>query len=370
LLRQAVSHGKLACDGCFMATMVEPGFGEYHLSVLDEEHEMPTTSMIPVTLITGFLGAGKTTLLNRILTERHGEKIAVIENEFGEIGIDNDLLVQGEEQIVEMNNGCICCTVRGDLVRILGDLATKRDSGALKFDRIIIETTGLADPGPVAQTFFVDENIAERYLLDAVVTVVDARHGKKQLDDHETAQEQVGFADRILISKSDLVAPQELALLRQRLVHMNPRASIHSVHFGEAPLNEILDVRAFDFKAILDIEPGFLEEDHHEHDDTISSFVFKSDREFDGDRLADILGALVNVYGNDLLRYKGILAIAGRSHRVVFQGVHMLMGGTPGNDWGSGEQRQSVMVFIGRNLPKEVIEDGLKNALVKGRKAA
>jgi len=326
---------------------------------------MTTTSpLIPVTLLTGFLGAGKTTLLNRILTERHGEKIAVIENEFGETGIDNDILVQGKEQIVEMNNGCICCTVRGDLVRILGELVVKRDNGTLQFDRVIIETTGLADPGPVAQTFFVDDNIAARYLLDAVVTVVDAKHGPTQLDEHETAQEQVGFADRILISKADLIAADELAALKQRLVQINPRAVIHSAHFGQAPLHEILDVRGFDLEAILDIEPGFLEEDHHEHDDAISSFVFKADRDFDYERLGDILGALIDIYGKDLLRYKGILAIAGKPHRIVFQGGHMLMGGTPGKDWELGETRKSVMVFIGRDLPKELIERSLLAALV------
>src|SRR6186997_1391205 len=204
----------------------------------------PDKDLIPVTILTGFLGAGKTTLLNRILTEQHGEKIAVIENEFGETGVDNEILVKDEkEQIVEMNNGCLCCTVRGDLVRILGDLGKKRRQGKLKFDRVIIETTGLANPGPVAQTFFMDEEIHDQYLLDAVVTVVDAKHGQKTLDDHDEARAQIGFADRILLSKTDLVEEKETSDLQGRLRHMNPRAHQKKVHFGEADIKEILDIR-------------------------------------------------------------------------------------------------------------------------------
>jgi G3E family GTPase len=213
---------------------------------------------VPVTILTGFLGAGKTTLLNRILRERHGERIAVIENEFGEAGVDNDLLLgSGSEQIVEMNNGCICCTVRGDLVRILGELRQRREADATAFDRIIIETTGLADPAPVAQTFFIDDEIAAYYTLDAIVTVVDALHAPSQLDDFHEALEQVAFADRVLLSKSDLVEAPALSQLRQRLVRINPRASIAPVHFGVAPVAELLDIAGFSLASVLEIEPGF-----------------------------------------------------------------------------------------------------------------
>src|ERR1700687_2796180 len=221
--------------------------------------------LIPVTILTGFLGAGKTTLLNRILTEQHGEKIAVIENEFGETGIDNEILVKDkDEQIIEMNNGCLCCTVRGDLVRILGDLGKKRRQGKLKFDRVIIETTGLANPGPVAQTFFMDEDIHNQYILDAVVTVVDAKHAGKTLDDHDEARRQVGFADRILISKTDLVEDAKVDELIKRLRQMNPRAHQSKVHMGNADIKEILDIRGFNLNAVLEIDPAFLEDDHHE----------------------------------------------------------------------------------------------------------
>ncbi|HEX7466729.1 MAG TPA: GTP-binding protein, partial [Usitatibacter sp.] len=236
----------------------------------------PDKDLIPVTILTGFLGAGKTTLLNRILTEQHGEKIAVIENEFGETGIDNDILVKDkEEQIVEMNNGCICCTVRGDLVRILGDLGKKRREGKLAFDRVIIETTGLANPGPVAQTFFMDEAIHDQYLLDAVVTVVDAKHAQKTLDDHDEARRQVGFADRILLSKTDLVEDEKVDALVKRLRQMNPRAHQAKVHMGNADIKEILDIRGFNLNSVLEIDPAFLEDDHHEHDDDVKSFVWR-----------------------------------------------------------------------------------------------
>ena len=249
---------------------------------------MKPQEMVPVTILTGFLGSGKTTLLNRILKEQHGHKIAVIENEFGEAGIDNELLVQDAgEQIVEMNNGCICCTVRGDLVRILGELQAKRESKELAFERIIIETTGMADPGPVAQTFFMDEDIGNYYLLDSIVTLVDAKHADKQLDDFREAQEQVGFADRILLSKTDLISAGEQEQLKARLVKMNPRAPIKQVHFGNTPLDDILDIRGFNLNAILEIEPGFLEEEHHEHDDQVHSFVFRADQPFDGVKLEE-----------------------------------------------------------------------------------
>jgi len=327
---------------------------------------MKPDEMVPVTILTGFLGSGKTTLLNRILKEQHGSRIAVIENEFGEAGIDNELLVQDAgEQIVEMNNGCICCTVRGDLVRILGELRAKREAKRLDFDRIIIETTGMADPGPVAQTFFMDEGVGDYYLLDSIVTLVDAKHADKQLDDFREAQEQVGFADRILLSKTDLISAGEQESLKARLVKINPRAPIKPVHFGDTPLADILDIRGFNLNAILEIEPGFLEEAEHEHDDAVHSFVFRADVPFDGVKLEEFLSGMIQVYGPDLLRYKGVLWLAGNDNRVVFQGVHMLMGGDVGKSWGPQEKRGSVMVFIGRKLPEELFIEGLKQCLVK-----
>ena len=322
-------------------------------------------SLIPATILTGFLGAGKTTLLNRILQEDHGHRIAVIENEFGEAGIDNEILVNDtEEQIVEMNNGCICCSVRGDLVRILGELKDKRDDGRLKFDRVVIETTGMADPGPVAQTFFLDEGIGNYYLLDSIITVVDAKHGQKQLDEFREAQEQVGFADRILLSKSDLVSDEELDKLRTRLVRMNPRAPMKKVHFGNMPIEEVFDIRGFNLNAVLQIDPDFLGDAEHTHDEHVRSFVFRSKKAFDGTKLEEFLSGLTQVYGNDMLRYKGMLYLKGNPRRVVFQGVHMMMGGDMGKPWGKDEARESVMVFIGRNLPEDLFIRGLEQCLV------
>ena len=316
--------------------------------------------LIPVTILTGFLGAGKTTLLNRILTEQHGEKIAVIENEFGETGIDNEILVKDkDEQIIEMNNGCLCCTVRGDLVRILGDLGKKRRQGKLKFDRVIIETTGLANPGPVAQTFFMDEAIHDQYLLDAVVTVVDAKHAQKTLDDHDEARRQVGFADRILLSKTDLVDDAKVDELVRRLRQMNPRAHQAKVHMGKADIKEILDIRGFNLNAVLEVDPAFLESDYHEHDDDVKSFVWRDARPLHMQKIETFLSLMVQNYGEDLLRYKGVLNIQGEPRRMIFQGVHMLMGGTPGKPWEAGEKRESVMVFIGRKLPRLLFEEGL-----------
>ncbi|MET0507068.1 MAG: GTP-binding protein [Burkholderiaceae bacterium] len=322
------------------------------------------TRHIPATILTGFLGSGKTTLLNKILHDDHGLKIAVIENEFGEEGVDNDLLMRDtSEQIVEMNNGCICCTVRGDLVRILNDLKARRDKGELEFDRVVIETTGLAAPGPVAQTFFIDDDIADSYLLDAVITVVDAKHGAAQLEQHKEAQEQVGFADRILMSKTDLVSKEEQEALRQRLTRINPRAPIKPVQFGNAEVAEVLDLKGFNLNAILEIDPDFLDNDEHEHDEAVGSFVFKSDRPFDGLKLEEFLGGMVQVYGQDMLRYKGVLYIKGSERRMVFQGVHQLMGADAGKKWENGEKPSSKMVFIGRQLPKETFLKGLEQCL-------
>ncbi len=323
-------------------------------------------SLIPVTILTGFLGSGKTTLLNRILQEHHGHRIAVIENEFGEAGIDNELLVQDQgEQIVEMNNGCICCTVRGDLIRILGELHAKKRAGSLKFDRVIIETTGLADPAPVAQTFFVDDEISSQYLLDAVVTMVDAKHAPLQLDEHHEAQEQVGFADRILVTKTDVAAPEDVAALRQRLVQMNPRAKIGEARHGRASIDDILDVRGFNLNAILEIEPDFLTDVEHAHDEDVTSFGFRESRPLDLERIEDFLCAIVQAHGAQLMRYKGVLNIQGVDRRVVFQGVHMLMGSDAGSAWKPGEVRESKFVFIGRELPRQVLLDGLRQCVAE-----
>ena len=346
-------------------------------------------SLIPATILTGFLGSGKTTLLKRVLAEAHGQKIAVIENEFGEENIDNDILVSdAQEQIIQMSNGCICCTIREDLRSTLSDLAARRRKGELDFERVIIETTGLADPGPVAQTFFMDDEIAESYLLDAIVTLVDAKHAAQQLNDRVEAQRQVGFADQIFISKADLVSPEELAALQHRLKHMNPRAPQRVVHFGEVPLKDVLDLRGFNLNSKLDVDPEFLSPDghdhhdhdrgecdhpshqhdhahghHHHHDDDVKSFVFRTDRALDPAKLEDFLGAIVNIYGPRMLRYKGVLWMKGTERKVIFQGVHQLMGSDLGPAWKDGETRESRMVFIGIDLPRDILTQGLEQCL-------
>jgi G3E family GTPase len=316
---------------------------------------------IPVTILTGFLGAGKTTLLNRILKENHGEKIAVIENEFGEEGVDNEILADTKEQIVEMNNGCICCTVRGDLIRILNSLYKRRAKGEFNFSRVIIETTGMADPAPVAQTFFADEKVNERYLLDAVVTVVDAKHGLTQLKDFTEAQQQVAFADRLLVSKTDVTAEEETQKLMERLRKLNVRAPIKKVNFGVTPIQELLDIRGFNLNAILEIQPDFLTNDEHEHHDEVASFVIKTDRPLDVRKVDRYIGSLINLYGEQMLRYKGILYIKGEPRRVVFQGVHMMAGFDFASEWPEGAKKESTIVFIGRKLPealfRELFED-------------
>ena len=324
---------------------------------------MNQQDMVPVTILTGFLGSGKTTLLNRILQEDHGHRIAVIENEFGEVGVDNDIIEKSDEQIVEMNNGCICCTVRGDLIRILGDLKEKRDKGALSFDRVVIETTGMADPGPVAQTFFTDEEIGGYYLLDSILTLVDAKHAEKQLDEFHEAQEQVGFADKVLMSKTDLVSEADVGRLVERIKRMNPRAPIKPVHFGNAPLDEVLDLRGFNLNAILEIDPEFLTSIAHEHHDEVESFVYRSEKPFDGDKLEQFLSGMIQVYGPDLLRYKGVLWMKGNARRVVFQGAHMMMGGDLGKPWAKGEKKASTLVFIGKKLPRDLFVAGLEECL-------
>jgi G3E family GTPase len=350
-------------------------------------------SLIPATILTGFLGSGKTTLLKRVLAEAHGQKIAVIENEFGEENIDSDILVSDtNEQIIQMSNGCICCTIREDLRNTLQMLAAKKRKGLLDFDRVVIETTGVADPGPVAQTFFMDDEIAESYLLDSILTLVDAKHAEQQLNDRQEARRQVGFADQIFISKTDLVSKEEADALMHRLKHMNPRAPQKAVHFGEVALSEVFDLRGFNLNAKLDIDPDFLKEDnhdhgdheghdhapgeacdhpshghggaHHAHDDDVKSFVFKSDRPFDPAKLEDFLGAIVNIYGPRMLRYKGVLYMKGTDRKVIFQGVHQLMGSDLGPQWGEGEARGSKMVFIGIDLPKDILLQGMEQSLV------
>jgi G3E family GTPase len=343
-------------------------------------------ALIPATILTGFLGAGKTTLLKRVLTESHGQKIAVIENEFGEENIDTDILVKDtEEAIIQMSNGCVCCTIRDDLRSTLADLAERRRKGELHFERVIIETTGVADPGPVAQTFFMDDDVAEQYLLDAIVTVVDAKHAAMQLNDRQEARRQVGFADQIFISKADLVDAQALENLQHRLKHMNPRAPQRTVHFGEVALSEVLDLRGFNLNAKLDIDPEFLDDGHqhsdhcdhpshqhdHDHDhahhhahhhhddDDVKSFVYRADKPFNPAKLEEFLGTVVQIYGPRMLRYKGVLHMMGTERKVIFQGVHQLMGSDLGPEWGPTEARQSRMVFIGIDLPRDILEQGL-----------
>ncbi|MBW8313366.1 MAG: GTP-binding protein [Hydrogenophaga sp.] len=354
-------------------------------------------SLIPATILTGFLGSGKTTLLKRVLTEAHGQKIAVIENEFGEENIDNEILVADtQENIIQMSNGCICCTIRDDLRATLQDLAEKKRKGELQFDRVVIETTGLADPGPVAQTFFMDDEVAEQYLLDSILTLVDAKHAAQQLNDRQEARRQVGFADQIFISKADLVDADELTALTHRLKHMNPRAPMRPVHFGEVALKEVFDLRGFNLNAKLDIDPDFLKvEDehdhghehhdqehgeacdhpshqhgheghghHHHHDDDVKSFVYRATRPFNPAKLEDFLGAIVQVYGPRMLRYKGVLDMQGTDRKVIFQGVHQLMGSDLGPAWAEGEPRVSKMVFIGLDLPRDILVQGLDQSLV------
>ncbi|PHM21727.1 MAG: cobalamin biosynthesis protein CobW [Curvibacter sp. PD_MW3] len=358
-------------------------------------------ALIPATILTGFLGSGKTTLLKRVLQEAHGQKIAVIENEFGEENIDNDILVSDtNEQIIQMSNGCICCTIREDLRTTLQLLAAKKRKGLLDFERVVIETTGLADPGPVTQTFFMDDEIAESFLLDSVITLVDAKHAAQQLNDRQEARRQVGFADQLFISKADLVSAEELAALQHRLKHMNPRAPQKAVHFGDVALNEVFDLRGFNLNAKLEIDPDFLKEEehdhdhsqcghdhshdhdhahgehcnhpshqhghghHHHHDDDVKSFVFRSDRALDPAKLEDFLGAIINIYGPRLLRYKGVLNMKGTDRKVIFQGVHQLMGSDLGPQWAEGEPRTSKMVFIGIDLPRDIFLQGLEQSLV------
>ncbi len=355
------------------------------------------TDKVPVTVLTGYLGAGKTTLLNRILSEPHGKKYAVIVNEFGEIGIDNDLVVGADEEVFEMNNGCICCTVRGDLVRILDGLMRRKG----KFDAIIVETTGLADPAPVAQTFFMDENVGRKTRLDAVVTVADAKWLNDRLKDAPEAKNQIAFADVILINKTDLVSPDELSEVEARIRGINPYARVHKTERAKIALSEVLERNAFDLDRILDLEPDFLEGDGHDHDhhhdhnhghghdhhghdhhhdhghehahlhgglkhyhdEDMQSISLRTDKPLDPDKFFPWVQDLVQKEGPSILRSKGILAFKGDDQRFVFQGVHMILDGDHQRPWNKDEKRESRIVFIGRNLPGKKIAEGFDSCI-------
>ncbi|MFK4491529.1 CobW family GTP-binding protein [Bradyrhizobium sp. USDA 336] len=345
-----------------------------------------TSQKIPVTVLTGYLGAGKTTLLNRILSENHGKKYAVIVNEFGEIGIDNDLIIGADEEVFEMNNGCICCTVRGDLVRIMDGLMKRKG----KFDAIIVETTGLADPAPVAQTFFVDEDVQKNARLDAVVTVADAKWLSDRLKDAPEAKNQIAFADVIVLNKTDLVNKGELAEVEARIRGINPYAKLHRTERCAVALADVLDRGAFDLDRILDIEPAFLEADDHDHDhdhhhhhghdhhhhhdnghglkhyhdEEMQSLSLKTDKPLDPNVFMPWLQNLVQVEGGKILRSKGILAFHDDDDRYVFQGVHMMLEGNHQRKWKEGEPRESRLVFIGRELPEEAIRKGFESCIV------
>jgi G3E family GTPase len=313
------------------------------------------TDKIPVTVLTGYLGAGKTTLLNRILTEQHGKKYAVIVNEFGEIGIDNELVVGADEEVFEMNNGCICCTVRGDLIRILDGLMKRKG----KFDAIIVETTGLADPAPVAQTFFMDQDVSDAARLDAVVTVADAKWLSDRLKDAPEAKNQIAFADVIILNKTDLVTPEELDAVEARIRAINPYAKVHRTQNCAIPIAEVLDRKAFDLDRIIELEPDFLEEGHHHHhDEDMQSISVRVDGEVDPEKFMPWISNLTQAEGPNILRCKGIVAFPDEPKRFVFQGVHMILDGDVQGDWKPGEKRDSKVVFIGRDLNEKAITEG------------
>jgi len=340
-----------------------------------------TSPKIPVTVLTGYLGAGKTTLLNRILSENHGRKYAVIVNEFGEIGIDNDLSIGADEEVFEMNNGCVCCTVRGDLVRILDGLMKRK----AKFDAIIVETTGLADPAPVAQTFFVDEDVQKNARLDAVVTVADAKWLSERLKDAPEAKNQIAFADVIVLNKTDLVSKAELAEVEARIRAINPYAKLHRTERCQVALSDVLERGAFDLDRILELEPEFLDagddHDHHDHDhhghdhghghgglkhyhdEDMQSLSLRSDKPLDATKFMPWLQNLVASEGQKILRSKGILAFSDDDDRYVFQGVHMMLEGDHQRAWKDGEARESRLVFIGRELPEQIIRDGFESCI-------
>ena len=339
---------------------------------------MPDTQ-IPVTVLTGYLGAGKTTLLNRILSENHGKRYAVVVNEFGEIGIDNDLIVESDEEIFEMNNGCICCTVRGDLIRVVEGLV-KRPGG---FDGILVETTGLADPAPVAQTFFMDDEVKAKAKLDAVVTIADAKHLLGSLKNSPEAQEQIGFADVILLNKTDLVTAEELRQVEGRIRAINPHAIVHKTERCAIPLDRVLDRGAFDLDRILSLDPDFLDghdhdhdHDHHDHDHDHGHHHHDHDVEASGigsvslragtldpKRFFPWIERTTQAQGPDILRLKGILSFKDDAERYVVQGVHMIIEGNHQRKWKDGETRESRLVFIGRNLDQAALKAGFEACL-------
>ena len=321
------------------------------------------SSPIPVTILSGFLGAGKTTLLRHLLKAEHGLKIAVIENEFSDAGIDTQLLGDEPVQVMTLANGCVCCTIHTDLTKALYLLLERLDNGEIAFDRLVIECTGLADPAPVAQTFFIDEELRERYILDGIITLVDAAHADVHLS-QTIAQAQIGFADRLLVSKRDLVDDATFDALSERLTRINRRAPIRVVEHGKIDLAELLDVRGFNLNADLGGGLSLRPVQPAASADRISSMVLRTEKPLDIDSLSAFMNELLEDHGKQLLRYKGVLAVSGLPYRVIVQGVHELMGASAGADWGDGESRQSVMVFIGRDLPREIIEQGLMQSLI------
>ena len=317
----------------------------------------PSAVPVPVTVLTGYLGAGKTTLLNRILSERHGRKYAVVINEFGELGVDNDLVVDTDEEVFEMNNGCVCCTVRGDLIRIVGGLMKRPE----RFDGIIIETTGLANPAPVAQTFFVDEAVRAKTRLDAIVTVVDAKHVMARLADSHEAEDQIAFADVIVLNKTDLVSIEDLEAVEVRIRQINRFAVIHRTERAALPIADVLNQGAFDLARVLERQPDFLDDDAHEHNEDVTSVSFEVAQPIDPEKFNAWIGALLADRGADLLRTKGILAYRGDDRRFAFQAVHMIADGDFIGPWKENEPRISRLVFIGRNLNRPQLRRGFES---------